>query len=122
VIVLGSGICGGIYVVCPAMIGEFAPTAQRGAVLAIYGAIYTLAGVLAPLVMGSIIDVGPTPLEGFMTGFQILSAVLIASGTLGLLLLWPDTEKARLLRATAENRARARWQVAGTAERTAKTP
>ena len=50
------------------------------------------------------------------------TCLLIASGTLGLLLLWPDTEKARLLRATAENRARARWQVAGTAERTAKAP
>jgi MFS transporter, ACS family, D-galactonate transporter len=120
--VLGSGICGGIYVVCPAMIAKFAPTAQRGAMLAIYAAIYTLAGILAPLVMGKIIDAESTPLKGFMTGFRVLSAVLIASAALGVLLLWPDTEKARLNRATAADQARARWQVTGNAERTAKTP
>jgi hypothetical protein len=56
VIVLGSGLCGGIHVVCPAVLCEFAPTAQRGAVLAIFGAIFTLAGIVAPLVTGSIID------------------------------------------------------------------
>ena len=34
--------------VCPPMLGEFTPVSQRGAVIAIYGAIYTLAGILAP--------------------------------------------------------------------------
>jgi len=61
------------------MLGEFAPIAQRGAVLSIYGAIYTLAGIVAPLVMGSIIDSGEPPLDGFLTGFKVLACVLIAS-------------------------------------------
>src|SRR5579863_4102633 len=52
-LVAGSGICGSIYVVCAPMISEFTPVSQRGAVIAIYGAIYTLAGILAPAVMGS---------------------------------------------------------------------
>src|SRR3954463_7534492 len=47
-LVVGSGLCGSIYVVCPPMLGEFAPVSQRGAVISIYGAIYTLAGILAP--------------------------------------------------------------------------
>ena len=55
-LVVGSGLCGSIYVVCPPMIGEFAPVSQRGAVIAIYGALYTIAGVLAPYVMGSVIQ------------------------------------------------------------------
>jgi len=107
VLVLGSGICGGIYVVCPAMLGEFAPTAQRGAVLSIYGATFTLAGIIAPLVMGNIIDSGDTPLDGFLVGFKVLAGVLIASGTLGLLLLWPNLEKQRLatIRTTGTSRA-----------------
>ena len=49
-LVVGSGLCGSIYVVCPPMLGEFTPVSQRGAVIAIYGAIYTLAGILAPSV------------------------------------------------------------------------
>ena len=48
-LVVGSGLCGSIYVVCPPMLGEFTPVQQRGAVIAIYGAIYTLAGMIAPV-------------------------------------------------------------------------
>ena len=71
--------------------------AQRGAVISIYGAIYTLAGILAPFVMGKVIQNAATPMEGYLTGFTINAVILIASGLLGLLLLWPNTERARLL-------------------------
>src|SRR4051795_947417 len=96
-LVFGSGLCGAIYVVCPPMLGEFTPVSQRGAVIAIYGAIFTLAGILAPFVMGSVIQRAATPHEGYMTGFTINAVILIVSGLLGLLLLWPNTERARLL-------------------------
>jgi MFS family permease len=101
-LVLGSGLTGAIYVVCPPMLGEFTPVAQRGAVIAIYGAIYTLAGILAPFVMGKIIQNAATPVEGYLTGFTINAVILIVSGLLGLLLLWPNTERARLLLQKAE--------------------
>ena len=96
-LVVGSGLCGSIYVVCPPMLGEFTPVSQRGAVIAIYGAIYTLAGILAPSVMGSVIQRAAGLLEGYMTGFTINAVVLVVSGLLGLLLLWPNTERARLM-------------------------
>jgi MFS family permease len=95
-LVVGSGLCGSIYVVCPPMLGEFTPVQQRGAVIAIYGAIYTLAGMIAPSVMGSVIQHAAVPLDGYMTGFTINAVVLVASGLLGLALLWPNTERARL--------------------------
>jgi MFS family permease len=101
-LVLGSGLCGSIYVVCPPMLGEFTPVRQRGAVIAIYGAIFTLAGILAPFVMGSVIQRAAVPLDGYMTGFTINAAVMAASGLLGLLLLWPNTERARLLAPAAQ--------------------
>ncbi|MEA2900038.1 MAG: hypothetical protein QOJ84_5653 [Bradyrhizobium sp.] len=96
-LVFGSGLCGSIYVVCPPMLGEFTPVSQRGAVISIYGAIFTLAGILAPLVMGSVIQRAAVPLDGYMTGFTINAVILVASGLLGLLLLWPNSERARLL-------------------------
>jgi hypothetical protein len=37
-----------------------------------------------------------TPMEGYMTGFTINAAIMVSSGLLGLLLLWPNTERARL--------------------------
>lgn len=100
-LVLGTGVSGAIYVVCAPMIAEFTPTSQRGAVIAIYGAIYTLAGIVAPYVMGSVIQAAATPHAGYMTGFMINGVILIASGILGLLLLWPNTERARLRAASA---------------------
>jgi MFS family permease len=96
-LVVGSGLCGSIYVVCPPMLGEFTPVSQRGAVISIYGAIYTLAGIIAPSVMGVVIQRAAVPLDGYLTGFTINAVVLVVSGLLGLLLLWPNTERARLL-------------------------
>ncbi len=95
-LVAGSGLCGSIYVVCAPMISEFTPVSQRGAAISIYGAIYTLAGILAPLVMGSMIQRASGQMQGYMTGFTINAVILVASGLLGLLLLWPNTERERL--------------------------
>jgi MFS family permease len=100
-LVLGSGLCGSIYVVCPPMLGEFTPVSQRGAVIAIYGAIFTLAGILAPYVMGNVIQGSSNMLDGYMMGFTINAVILVASGLLGLALLWPNTERARLMREEA---------------------
>ena len=96
-LVFGSGLCGSIYVVCPPMLGEFTPVSQRGAVISIYSAIYTLAGIMAPSVMGSVLQHAAAPLDGYITGFTINAVIMIASGLLGLLLLWPNTERARLI-------------------------
>jgi MFS family permease len=96
-LVIGSGLCGSIYVVCAPMLGEFTPVSQRGAVIAIYGAIYTLAGIVAPAVMGSVIQRASGMLDGYMTGFTINAVILVVAGLFGLLLLWPDTERVRLM-------------------------
>ena len=104
-LVVGSGLCGAIYVVCPPMLGEFTPASQRGAVIAIYGALYTLSGIIAPSVMGTVIQRAGSMLDGYMTGFTINAVVMIGSGVIGLLLLWPNTEKARLTRGVAAQAA-----------------
>src|SRR6202044_929564 len=70
-LVIGPGLSGSIYVVCAPMLAEFTPVSQRGAVIAIYGAIYTLAGIAAPWVMGGVIQRAAVPLDGYMTGFTI---------------------------------------------------
>jgi MFS family permease len=81
------------------MLGEFTPLSQRGAIISIYGAIYTLAGVIAPYLMGSVIEGAATPLDGYMNGYRVLAAVLITSGVAGLALLRPNLERARMARA-----------------------
>ena len=102
-LVLGTGLSGAIYPMCGPMIGEFTPVRQRGAVLSIYGAIFTLAGIIAPSVMGSVIQcVGGSVADGYLTGFTINGVILVISGLLGLLLMRPNTERARLMSAEAK--------------------
>jgi MFS family permease len=101
-LVVGSGLCGSIYVVCPPMLGEFTPISQRGAIISIYGAIYTLAGIIAPMVMGGVIQHAGGSTDGYIAGFIINGVILIVSGFLGLLLLWPNSENARLIRSSPQ--------------------
>ena len=60
-LVVGTGLTGSIYVVCAPMISEYTPVSQRGTIIATFGAIYTLAGIMAPLVMGSMVQRAATP-------------------------------------------------------------
>ncbi len=97
-LVIGGGLTGPIYVVCAPMISEFTPIAQRGAVIAIFGAIYTLAGVVAPFANGSMIEHASSVLQGYQNGYMVSGSIQIAGGIAGLLLMWPAACKARIRR------------------------
>jgi MFS transporter, ACS family, D-galactonate transporter len=90
-----------IYVIVPAIVSEITPVAQRGALLAIGNAIGTLAGILAPYVMGSVVETAATPLKGFNTGFTICGAIMVAGGAVGMALMRPEREKSQPTRPVA---------------------
>jgi MFS transporter, ACS family, D-galactonate transporter len=92
---LGVALPSVIYVIGPAVIGEIAPVAQRGALLAIGTAISTSAGLLAPYVMGSVLETAATPLDGFNTGFMICGLIMLAGGLIGTALMRPERETTR---------------------------
>ena len=75
---------------------ERAPQPQRAGMLAITTSIVTSAGVLSPLVMGSIIQNAATPIEGYETGYVILGLLLLAGGIIGLLFIRPEADRKRL--------------------------
>jgi len=93
---LGISLPSIIYVLAPAIVGELAPVSQRGAMLAIGNAVATSAGLIAPYVMGSIIEDAPTVIEGFMRGFAICGAIALVGGLIGMLFMRPEHEAARL--------------------------
>jgi MFS family permease len=97
-LVIGSGLTGSIYVVCPPMLSEFTPASQRAAVIAILGAIFSVAGIVAPAVTGALVGNASTPLAGYYHGYAITALVQIAGGLAGLLLLWPAAQTAQLSR------------------------
>jgi MFS family permease len=97
-LVIGTGLTGPIYVVCAPMISEFTPILQRGAAIAIFGAIYTLAGVIAPYANGSVIEGAATALDGYQTGYLICAGMQVAGGLCGLALMWPARDRDRVTR------------------------
>ena len=101
VLMIGTGLTGPIYVVCAPMLSEFTPDSQRAGVIATHGALYSLAGSIAPLVMGYFVQHAATPLEGYHQGFQISGIMLLVCGSIGMWLLAPAIDRARVLRLRA---------------------
>jgi hypothetical protein len=64
-------------------------------VLAIGTAVGTSAGLLAPYIMGSVIESAATPLDGFNTGFVICGAIMLVGGIIGAALIHPEREAKR---------------------------
>jgi MFS family permease len=96
VFTLGLSLAAVIVVISQAVVSEFVPVAQRGAVLAIGTAFMTSAGVLAPYVMGDIVEKAATPVEGFFRGYTLIGAIMFAGGLIAMLFIRPEREAERL--------------------------
>ncbi len=92
---IGVAVPSVIYVMGNAVVAELAPVAQRGALLAIGTAFSTSAGLLAPYIMGSIVQTAATPLDGFNTGFMICGLIMLVGGLVGIALIQPERERIR---------------------------
>jgi MFS family permease len=92
---LGVALPSVILVISNAVVGEIAPSSQRGALLAIGNAVGTSAGLLAPYVMGSIIESASTALDGFDKGFFLCGLILLAGGVIAMALIDPEREERR---------------------------
>ncbi len=85
-----------IYVIAQAVISEITPIGQRGALLAISNAVGTTAGLIAPYVMGSLVETAATPLDGFNQGFVICGLIMLAGGVIGMMFIRPELEARRI--------------------------
>ncbi|BDC45057.1 MFS transporter [Paraburkholderia terrae] len=80
------------------LIGEISPTSQRGAMLGITNSVHTLAGLIAPVAMGVIVDVGIDPAEGFRTGYMSAGLLVVTLGLIAACLIDPTSDLGRFRR------------------------
>ncbi|CAL9280609.1 MFS transporter [Streptomyces sp. SudanB182_2057] len=72
------------------------PPAQRGLVLGALVCVFALGGVLAPLVLGAVVDAAPTAAAGYRDGWLLTAALLAVAGALATLFLRPERDARRL--------------------------
>lgn len=87
-----------IFTLGSTLIGEICPSSQRGALLGITNSIHTLAGLIAPVVMGLIVDVGSDPVDGFRTGYLYAGLLVVTLGVVAALLIHPEADLRRFRR------------------------
>ena len=104
-IIAGTTLPSMVFILSPAILSEMTPASQRGAVLGINSAVGTSAGVIAPYVMGSVIEGAATAAEGYSNGFVICGAVNLIGGLIGLVFLRPERELAGFKARTNANDA-----------------
>jgi MFS family permease len=96
---LALGIVGVAAVIgltmAPAVCGELVPVGQRGSLLGVFGALYALAGVIAPLVAGRLASV-QGPARGLPAAWLMLACLLIAAGVVAALFVRPGRDAERI--------------------------
>jgi MFS family permease len=92
---LAFGIGAVIYSLGPPLLSEICPVQQRGAVLGISNAMFTLAGLVAPWLTGHIADVGLDPAVGFRHGFLFAGILICVGGVVAAALIDPGRDLAR---------------------------
>jgi MFS transporter, ACS family, D-galactonate transporter len=97
-LVAGTSIGATIFVVLPMIVCELVPQPQRAAMLAITNSAVGLAGVLAPLVMGRLVEAIPSSTLGYEEGFVVLGMLLVAGGVVGMLFIRPEIDRKALAR------------------------
>lgn len=75
---------------------EITPVSQRGAVLGLAVGITTLAGVIAPTVMGDLVESAPTALTGYNQGFEVFAVLCLLASVVGALMIRPARDAQRL--------------------------
>jgi MFS family permease len=93
--VIAFSLCNVMFVLGPVLIAEVTPVARRGAVLGVTNAITTLAGPLAPVVTGALVDVGDHPMDGVRTALLAAGGLVIVGALAGFVLIDPEADRAR---------------------------
>jgi ACS family D-galactonate transporter-like MFS transporter len=92
---IGIAVPSVFNVIGQTVVSELTPVAQRGALLALGTAIATSAGLLAPCIMGSVVETAATPLAGFNAGFMICGVIMLVAGLIGMALNRPERDALR---------------------------
>lgn len=85
-----------VLTVAATAVSRIAPAAQRGVALGALTCVFALAGVLAPLVMGRIVDAAPTVASGYFGAYGLMAGLVAVAGVAVTVFLRPERDARRL--------------------------
>ena len=98
---MGAGLSNTIYYTGPAIISEITPKPQRASILAIDNSVASIAGIVAPVVTGYLVQsVSGGVAAGYEVGFAVTGGFLAVAGVVGWALLRPASSAQRVRGAT----------------------
>ncbi|MFJ7420972.1 MFS transporter [Streptomyces uncialis] len=95
-IVLSSCLNSAGYGIAFTGLADIVPAAQRGTVFGIVTGVYSLGGIIAPMVVGSLVSGGSSVAAGYGDGFLVLGLTMIAGAVAALFLVHPERDAAKL--------------------------
>ncbi|MFB7999276.1 MFS transporter [Streptomyces sp. NPDC056002] len=87
---VGTSLSIGAQGVAWSLLSDVVPARQRGTVIGTVVTFYSLGGVIAPLLLGNLVDNAKSPLAGYQLGFTVLGVVLLAGAAIGAWLIRPE--------------------------------
>ncbi|WGM22925.1 MFS transporter (plasmid) [Paenarthrobacter sp. OM7] len=121
VLILGYGCMSVALPMMNAVISQIVPVAQLSSTIGIFLALQNLSGLIAPSLVGILVENAATSLEGFSLSYQIFGVAILAGGVLTLFLVNPERDAASLKQRLADLRVKAGLP-AQTPEDQASTP
>lgn len=77
-------------------VSRITPAAQRGVALGALTGVFALSGVLAPLVMGHVVDAAGSVSDGYLNAYLLMAALVGTAGLVVTVFLRPELDAARL--------------------------
>ncbi len=92
VVAIATGLISAIYPICFAMMAAVSPVKQRSGMLAIENSIASVAGIIAPVVMGHVIEsTQGAAAQGYELGFALSGALLVVGAVVAA--VWTNPER-----------------------------
>ncbi|MDI9916061.1 MFS transporter [Rhodococcus sp. IEGM 1379] len=95
---LGFGMCAVSVPIGQALCSEISPAGRNGGVLGAFAAVYSLSGIIAPMLTGRIIDASGSTGAGFDRIFAITGVILLVGGVVSGVLIHPTRDRLRIAR------------------------
>ncbi|WP_404314815.1 MFS transporter [Prescottella equi] len=96
---VGASLVVGAQGIAWTLVSDVVPVRQRGTVMGVMITCYSMGGVIAPLLLGDLVNNASTPLHGYQIGFAVFGAILVVGAAVAAKLINPERNVAAFVAA-----------------------